>query len=352
MPFTVNQLAEATKVGLDYHVKNKPIDQISVDRPVLSALNARKKDFPGAKEYVTEQLRARYSSNFQWYRGSGSVTYNERNTIEQCKYPWRSAHDGLMIDEDRLSQNGIVVTDDRTAKASEAELIQLTNLLDEQFESLRLGYEEKFSQAIQLDGSSSPDAIAGLDFLVPVTDAPTGAGTEVVGGIDRFTNPWWMTYREKGLGDSTILDKTEAAWRAVSKGGRPTHFFAGKDFIDSFRKAATAATALQRFIQVAPTGGTKLDPSVTGLAYNGIEIQWCPEWDDNFGGAVSPTIAWSKRCYLLNLRHLKLRPLAGQDMVSRKPPRPYDKYVVYAALTWKGAMTLNASRSQGVISIT
>lgn len=351
MPFTVNQLAEAAKVGLDFFVKNKPVDQISVDRPFMNALNARKKDFPGAKEYVVEQLRARYSSNFQWYRGSGSVTYNERNTIEQVKYPWRSAHDGLMIDEDRLAQNGIIVTDDRQAKASDAELIQLTNLLDEQFEVLKLGYEEKFSQAIQLDGSSSTDAIAGLDFLVPVTDAPSGAGTEVVGGIDRFTNAWWMTYREKGLVEATILDKTEAAWRAVSKGGRPTHIFAGKDFIDLFRKAATASTAIQRFIQVPASGGTAVDPAVTGLAYNGVKIEWCPEWDDNFGGAVSPSIGWAKRCYMLNLRSLKLRPLQGQDMVSRKPPRPYDKYVVYAALTWKGAMTLNASRSQGVISV-
>jgi hypothetical protein len=353
MPFTAGQLAEAAKVGLDFYLKNNPVDQIAVDRPLMNELNKRKTSFPGAKEYVVEQLRMRYSSNFQWYRGSGSVTYNERNTIEQAKYPWRSAHDGLMLDEDRLAQNGIIVTDDRQASASDAEMIQLTNLLTEQSEVLRLGYEEKFSQALHLDGSSSTDAIAGLDFLVPIKAAPTATGTEVVGGIDRFDVPAWLSNRETGLAAGTILGKTENMWRACSRnGGRPTTIIAGKDYIDMFRDAAANASVIQRYIQIAPTGGTKLDPAITGLAFNGVPIQWAPEWDDNFGGAVTPAVHWAKRCYMLNLRHLKLRPLQGQDMVSRKPPRPYDKYVVYMALTWKGAMTLNHSKAQGVISIT
>lgn len=354
MPFTVNQLAEAAKVGLDFYMKNNPVDQVSVDRPLLKALQSRKSEFPGAKEYIVEQLRARYDSNFQWYRGAGAVTYNERNTIEQVKYPWRSAHDGVMIDEDRLSQNGIIVTDDRQAKASDAEMVQLTNLLTEQSEVLRLGFEEKFSAALHFDGSSSADAIAGLDHLVPITAAPVGAGTEVVGGLDAYTYPWWLANRETGLSSSNILTKMETEWRnCVRHGGRPTHIFVGGAFYDAFEAATVAASGgIQRYIQTPAKGGTQMDPGLTGMAFKGVDLTWCPEFDDDFGGIVSPATSWNKRGYILNLRHLKLRPLAGQDMVSRKPPRPHDRYVVYMALTWKGAMTCNMRSAHAALALT
>ena len=354
MPFTVGQLAEAAKIGLDFYIKNKPpVDQISVDRPLLTALRSRQSAFPGAKEYVVEQLRARYDSNFQWYRGSGAVTYNERNTIEQVKYPWRSAHDGLMLDEDRLSQNGIIVTDDRQSTASEAEKIQLTNLLTEQSEVLDLGFEQKFSAALHLDGSQHADAIAGLDYLVPISAAPNAAAQEVVGGLDRYTYPFWLTHRKTGLAKATILDGMEEMWRDATRGGgRPSHIFAGGTFIDVFKDAAIDPTTggLNRFLQMQPTGGSKIDPGVTGYSFRGVPIVWCPEWDDDFEGMVAPSTSWAKRCYMLNLRDIKLRPLQGQDMVSRKPPRPHDRYVVYMALTWKGAMTMNQSRTQAALA--
>jgi hypothetical protein len=355
MPFTSDQIAQAAKVGLDFYVKNNPVDQIAVDRPLMSALNARKKEFPGAKEYVVEQLRKSYDSNFQWYRGAGAVSYNERHTIEQAKYPWCSAHDGLMIDEDRLSQNGIIVTDDRRATATDAEKIQLTNLLTEQSEVLTLGYQEKFSAALHLDGAQAVDAVAGLDHLVSIAAYPNATSQQVVGGLDRYTYPWWRNHRETGLAAATILPKLEDHFRACSRvAGRPTHIFAGKDWVDVFREAATDPDngGIARFLRVPTVGGTDIDPSVTGLAFHGIKIEWCPEWDDNFGGMVSPSVSWAKRGYMLNLKHIKLRPLAGQDQVSRKPPRPHDRYVVYMALTWKGAMTMNMGNAHSVTSVT
>jgi hypothetical protein len=99
-------------------------------------------------------------------------------------------------------------------------------------------------------------------------------------------------------------------------------------------------------------GNVALDPSVSGLHFQGKPIVYSPEFDSSFGGAVNPSIAWSKRCYMLNLRNsIKLRPLQGQDMVSRKPPRPLNQYVVHMALTWKGAMTINNRRTNAVVSI-
>ena len=36
-------------------------------------------------------------------------------------------------------------------------------------------------------------------------------------------------------------------------------------------------------------------------------------------------------------------------MVSRKPPREYNRYVYYWALTWKGALTANRFNCHSVI---
>ena len=169
MPFTSQEISDAGKVGLDFYLRNNPVDQIAIERPLLKALQGKKKSAPGAKQYIVVQLRYRYQSNFQWFNGSQVVTYNKRQSIEQANYAWRSAHDGFALDEDRLAQNGIKITEDTypgTSQASDAEKIQLTNLIEEQSEILRLGFEEKFSQALHLDGTQSSDALTGLDALI------------------------------------------------------------------------------------------------------------------------------------------------------------------------------------------
>lgn len=353
MPFTGPELSQAAKVGLDFYIKNNPpVDQIAVERPLYKQLKARQKDFPGAKQYVVEQLRMQYQGNLQWYRGAGTVTYNTRNSIEQANFPWQSAHDGLTLDEDRLAQNGITVTDDKRGSASDAEMIQLTNLLEEQSEILTLGFEEKLSMACHLDGTQSTDQLAGLDSLVTTAADPVGAGTQVVGGIDRFTYPVWRNQKATGLVAGTMLDQLELVYRLQSaNGGGPDFITAGGAFIDTFRNAAIASNQIQRFTTAPTSGGTQIDPSISGLHFHGIPIKYSPEFDSQFGGAVSPAIAWGKRCYMLNTKALRLRPLQGQDKVARKPPRPNNQYVVHMALTWKGAMTLNNSRTQAVCAI-
>lgn len=348
MPFTSQEISDAGKIGLDLYLKNEPIDQIAVERPLLKKLNKSKLSAPGAKQYIVEQLRVRYQSNFQWFNGAQVVTYNRRQSIEQAQYPWRSAHDGFALDEDRLIQNGISVDDGGAGgKASDAELIMLTNLLKEQSEILKLGFQEKFSLAAHQDGSSSTDAITGRDSLVSLT--PT-SGT--VGGIDRATNVYWRNYAQTGLTTTTttgtILDIMEIAWRAcIRNGGRPDHCEAGGDFIDGFRNFMFKSFGQINYEGVderSIEGGTKV------LTFHGVPITWNPEFDDlqDLTGAAT---SWKKRCYFNNTKHIKLRPIEGQDMVTRKPPRAYDKYEWYWGLTWRGALTMNRSNAQAVLAI-
>lgn len=354
MAFTAQELQDAGKIALDFYLANNPIDQVAVERPLLKALMAKKKSFPGGKQYVVEQLRYRYQSNFQWFNGASVVTYNKRVTTEQAQFPWRSAHDGFSLDEDRLAQNGIVIDDGaKGGNASAAERVQLTNLLSESTETLRLGFEEKFSLYLHLDGTSSTDAIAGLDHIVAI-DPTTGT----VGGINRATsgNEYWRNHKTTGITAVTtqalaitFLAAMETAWRAcVKNGGRPDLILAGATFIDNY---IAAMNYTGQTVQYAGGEVRKLDGGVGGIYFKGVEMMWCPEFDDNFGVAVNPTPSWAKRCYFINTKHLTLRPMEGQDMVSRKPPRVYDKYVYYWALTWRGTLTTNRANAHAVLSI-
>lgn len=350
MPFTAGEITDAGKIGLDLYLRNEPIDQIAVERPLYKKLNEKKTSAPGAKQYIVEQLRVRYQSNFQWFNGSQVVTYNRRQSVEQASYAWRSAHDGFALDEDRLIQNGVTVTDDGPGgNANDAEMIQLTNLLKEQSEILKLGFQEKFSQALHLDGTQSVDALVGLDALVSQT--PT---TGTVGGIDRAAagNAFWRNYAQLGVTVTTttgnILDYMEIGYRAcVRNGGKPDFIECGDLFIDGFRNFMTNTYGRIDYEGVAVFRDIKAGTET--LAFHGIPMTWNPEFDD-LDALYAPTELWSERCYILNTKHIRLRPIQGQDMMTRKPPRAYDKYEWYWGLTWRGALTMNRGNAQAMFS--
>lgn len=347
MPFTAAEIQDAGKAGLDFYLANKPVDQVAIERPLMKALQGKKKAAPGAKQYIVEQLRKTYASNFQWFNGSSVVTYNRRQTLEQANYAWRSCHDGLALDEDRLAQNGITITDDgKTGTASDAEKIQLTNLFEEQSESLREGFQEQFSQALHLDGTQSTDAITGLDSLVSLT--PT-SGT--VGGIDRSTaaNAYWRNNVATGLTTTTttgtILNNMETGWRScIRNGGKPDLILAGSTYVDGYRQFLMNTYGRMDF---GPSNQKEIEGGTKSMTFHGVEVTWSPEFAD-LDTRYAPSTLWEKRCYFLNLNTLRLRPLSGHDMVNRKPPRAYDRYEYYWAITWRGAMTLNRSNANWV----
>lgn len=352
MPFTSQEIQDAGKVGLDFYLANNPVDQVAVKRPLMEALRSKKREAPGGKQFIVEQLRVRYSSNFQWFNGASVVTYNRRTVNEQANYAWRSCHDGLALDEDRLAQNGITITDDgRTGQASDAEKIQLTNLMEEQSEALRLGFQEQFSYALHLDGTQSTDAITGLDALVSLT--PT-SGT--VGGIDRSSssNAYWRNNVATGLTTTTttgtILNSMEVAWRQCMRagsGGAPDLIVAGSTFVDGYRNFVLSTYGRMDF---GPSNRKRVEGGTEVLTFQGQEVQWSPEFAD-LDARYAPATPWEKRCYFLNTRSIRLRPLQGHDMVSRKPPRAYDRYEYYWAITWRGALTMNQGNANAVLAL-
>ena len=355
MPFTSEQLAYAGRAAIDYFLKNDPTDQYNTVRPLIDKLTAGNKPYGGGLQYVVEQLRYQNDSNFQSYFGDSQVSYNRKRTLQQAKFTWGAFHDGFGLDEDELVQNGITMTDDRSATPSDAEKVQLTNLLQENMETLKLGYQENFDIMLHRDGSQSATDIPGLDSLVALN--PT---TGTVGGIDSSVNTWWRNYTNTATGTAAgdVTNAMETAWRACIRvgGAAPDYILAGEGFIDAYRKDSgsnAGYTTRQVIVDSSNRKPLTLDNGVgagtaTGLYFKGVEIVWDPVFSV-MDTLDAPAHAWVNRCYMLNTKRLSLRPIKGHWMVPRRPPRVYDRYVHYWAITSKAALTTGKRNAHAVL---
>lgn len=349
MAFNTEQLAYAGKHVIDYFLKNDPIDQINTERPLLKKLLGAKKPYAGGLQYVVEQLRYANDSNFQSYFGDQQVSYNRKRTLNQAKFTWGSFHDGFGLNEDELVQNGITLTDDRSATPTDAEKVQLTNLLNENMETLKLGFEENFDLMLHRDGTASATDIPGLDHLI--STAPTSSST--VGTLNQQTYAWWRNYADIGISTATagnLVDRMEIAWRECMRygGSKPDFILVGSDFLDAYRR--DASDTVNRRLSTSGRGNTAVDASVDGVYFKGVELVWDPVFD-TLDAEDAPAIEWAKRCYFVNTKHVSLRPIKGHWMTPRKPPRVYDRYVHYWALTSKAALTTNKRNAHAVLSI-
>jgi hypothetical protein len=355
MPFTTEQLAYAGTAAINYFLRNDPIDQINVNRPWIKKLMQDKKAYVGGLQYVVEQLRYSNDSNFQSYFGDQQVTYNRKRTLQQAKFTWGAFHDGFGLNEDELAQNGIVMTDDKSSVPTDAEKVQLTNLLQENAETLKLGFQENFDYMLHLDGTQSPTNIPGLDQLVSTT--PTTS--LVVGGLDQSIYSWWQNTAITGIATSTagnLTEQMEIAWRDCTRYGgfAPDYLLCGENFLDAYR--VDAKLTVNRTVYMTDRAkATEMDSSVgtganTGLYFKNVELIWDPVMTV-LDELYAPAIPWANRLYMLNTKFIKLRPIQGHWMVNRTPPRVYDRYVHYWALTCKAALTTGKRNAHAVLAI-
>lgn len=347
MPFTTNQLVVGANYQLDHFLRNDPIDQINIRHPLMSELIKRKRMTLGGNEFDVVQVRFTNDSNYQNYFGAGQVTYNEKDTVRQARYRWYNFHDGFGFDEDTLRANGIIITEDSEAVASDAEKVQLTNRLTEAFETLKLGAQANFDIELHLDGSQSAEAVPGLDHLVSTTPS---SGT--VGGL-AASQAWWQNNANLGIPEADLIDEMEKTWRACTRYGgmTPDFILVGGDFLDAYRRAAGLTINREIMNGGNMKGGVSLDASVTKTYFKGVELVWDPQMDelDSIVGPIAEP--WAKRCYFLNLSTIELRPLQGNWMYRRKPPRVYDRYVHYWAITSSYRLIMKKRNANAVLSV-
>jgi hypothetical protein len=129
----------------------------------------------------------------------------------------------------------------------------------------------------------------------------------------------------------------------------PDKIFAGQAFLDAYRNEFARTIVRQSQVNGGPTA--KMDVATDDLYFHGLKVEWDPDFDrlDGILGAI--TYPWTKRCYFLNSKAMILRPLKGHWMVNRKPPRMYDRYIYYFAITSKYRLTVKQRNCMAVLSI-
>jgi hypothetical protein len=347
MALNAAEIARIGKVAITSYGKNKPVDQVNVDRPLLDVLLPKAKNIEGGLDGFTINIFKSNDANGQLWSGNSKVTYNTRNPNDYSKWDWMNHHDGFVLNEDELKRAGITVNDDigkSTATASEA--VALTNMIVSQFDALENGVKDHIHALLWLDGSQYTNAQPGLDSIVSLTPA---SGT--IGNI-AASNSYWQNIARTSLGTTlqVLLDALEKSKRDIQRRkGRFTHIFCGSDFYDALRNAIIGANVTQ----VTYGSGSKLsiDMATDTLKFDGIPLTYVPDFDTNFG-LSAPAVPWSKRCYMLNLRDgIELRTDKSDFMKMRYPGRPIDQYTYHFAMTSKFGLGCAKRNSNAVLAI-
>jgi len=348
MPISGPDLATVTVAALDDYMRNKPVDQIGTERPLIKKLMAGRKNLMPARQFSVATVRETYGTNFAWAFGEAARTFNKRSTNAQAQFPWRVALDGLYLDWDMLFAAGIRVDPDPASKGklqlTTNEKVILFNILAEHMENLELGFIEKLDVELHRDGTASADAVVGLDALISRTPA---VGT--VGGLNAATKAYWRNGFAGAVATGNLLATMETQWRnCIRNGGSPDFILAGSTFIDVYRTLVTLTqntdAGKPKQIDAAVGSGSR-----TGLFYKGVEIVWDPVFSV-LDALEVPAAAnlWEKRCYFINSKHLKYE---DDGMEVYNPTPPHNVRATYASLDLRCAMKTDRRNAHAVIVV-
>jgi hypothetical protein len=345
MAFTAQELLNISNAVLNYHIRSKAESQILQDRPLYNDLQKTKKTFAGGKEFITGQVKGQYTSSMVGYNHDDEQAYANPANIKQWSAKWYEISAGIQVTHTELKTSGIHISEETVgeqsvSRATDAELIVLTDLLEDKYDDLDEGSKRSFAEMQWRDGTQDAKAVPGiLSFILDVPNVG------VTFGLDRVPNTWWRNRASLAIDSSTaanqnLVNTLQREFRQLRRFATPKHkFYAGSDFMDAFEKELRSKG---NYTLEGWANQKQIDASVADIAFKGIMIQYEPLLDD---------LGRAKYGYVLDMNSIKLMPMTGEDWKVHMPSRPPEKYVLYKALTWTGALTANRLNTSGVYSI-
>jgi hypothetical protein len=344
VPFTIQQLENISNAALDHYIKGQPLSQQLQEKPLLAAMKAAQKTFPGGKGEIKGNVKADYTTSFAGYTHDDTVTYANPANIKQFSYDWKELHAGISLTLTELKHDGISVTDSTTGEGTSnhtgRELTAISNLLQDKLEDMDEGMARSMNEIDWLDGTQSSKLFAGVTHFI--ADDPT---TGVVGGIDRAANTWWRNRSAVGaskithsVSSQTLTKFLRAEARQLRRyGGRPNLVLAGSGFIEKLEAEIHEKGVYTQsgFVNNGATDIGMADISMRGIG----KIQYDPTLDD---------LDRENFCYFIDTRHLYPYVMEGEDMKKHSPARPPEKYVLYRGVTWTGTMIARKLNAHGV----
>ena len=344
---TIGSLAvqSATDYALDFHVRKGMMLQNVQEKPLLRFLEAGKKAFPGGKQYITEPVQGALMRDtagfFQGITGNTQLTFTQKGVGNRSNFAWKEVHAGFVVSHTELKQDGIVVVDGEqsTSQASESTLTRLSGILEGIIQDFSESYASAYNSMLWDDGSQDPDQIPGIRALLG--DSPT---TGTVGGLSQVTYNWWRSRVKLDLVASAENQTVSKFLRneciqLKRYGGKPNKAFCGSSFWDALM---TEITAKGIYTQTGFAGG-KNDLGMDSISVKGIgTVEYDPTMDDK---------GLSKRCYVLDSRHITLRPMEGAHNLTLEPARPYDYLVMLKSMVDTAGLSVSQLSGMGVYGI-
>lgn len=348
MPFTAEELANITNSTIEYHVYGQPRSQILQDRPLTMALESAKKAITGAKDFTwTRPVSFAFTSTLHGYTGDDPLQFRNPTNVKRARYQLYEMHSGMTLTETELKQNGIQILGEKndiksTGNFTEAEKIQLVDLLEDKFYDQIEGTWRDFDLMMHLDGSQDPKEAPGLYAFVKPN--PT---TGIVGGLDQAQFTLWRNRtRTAAAGTGAINVSTEEIIAELTTEmrqlrryrGKPTHAFCGSDWLDQMIKELRAKG---NYTEMGWSKPQSTDIEVADVRYGNMKFVYDPQLDD---------LGTPKRCLILDLSKngIRLRPMQGYDRKLVHPVRPYDKFVYHRSLVHTCGLEANQLNSSGV----
>tara|TARA_R110000850_G_scaffold47759_1_gene119044 strand:+ start:2137 stop:3189 length:1053 start_codon:yes stop_codon:yes gene_type:complete len=349
MAFSSAELDNIANAALDYYInKGGVYSQSLQDKPLLKAMDAGAKTFPGGKGEMSVAVKGTYTTSVAGYTHNDTVTYANPANIKRANYSWKEHHAGISLTLTELKKDGISVTDSTTSSGvsnhTGRDQTVLANLFEDKLDDMMEGYTRGINDFLYGDGTADANAIAGIQTLV--LDAPAASGT-VVGGLSTVSNTWWRNRSNVAIATSAtgqeLIETLHSEMRQLKRfGGKPNVAVCGSAFLDRL------GDELRRNGNYSQTGFSRgQNISMGEINYNGLTFAYDPTLDDLTISGKTP----SKRCYILDSSKLCMYYMDGEKMKRHSPARPATQYVMYRAITTTAALSATQLNCHGVYEI-
>lgn len=356
MPFTQAEIDSAANSTLEFFLdKGQSFAQNIQQKPMLRAFDAAAGTFSGGLDTVSWGVNSgQGGGSLQGYTHDDQVGYYNPANQKRARGAWREHHIGIGLTQTELKQDGILLTEENvtqsTSNKDDREMYALVNRLEQKLELMSEDYAVSMDSLIHGDGTSDPKSLAGLASIL--LEAPT---TGTTFGISRAANSWWrnrartsansniITSSTTGGGELLqVLQKEKRQLKRYAQGGVRHRCFAGSDLIDALERElrANGQYTLRGFAgREAVDGAMATDE---GIPFGEWNIIYDPTLDN---------IGKSKYLYVVDFKRVRLMYMQGERMKKHSPARPYDRYVMYKAVTTTGLMVAQQLNTSGVYQI-
>ncbi len=353
MAFTGDEVTNIANAVLDFYIKGSTEKQTLQEKPLLKALMANKKEFPGGKGNISIPVQGAFASAqadfFEGYTHNDTVGFVNPANILRAAYAWKELHCGITMTATELKHDGISLVDtngESTSNHSDRDVVVLTGLLENKIEDFMESRERALNGMLWADGTQDAKEIPGIKALISHT--PT---TGTTGGLNRATYSWWRNRAYVGVGTNangaliTSSPTNQTLTKFLRKEVRQLRRYhqgkyvvlAGSGFIEKL-EAEIHEKGIYTESGFAKNGTN--DIGMADISMRGVgTIVYDPTLDDN---------SESNFCYFIDTTSIRLAPMSSEWMKKHTPARPHDQFVIYKSITDTGALTAKRLSSSAV----